>query len=351
VNRTVSPQARRARRFGLLGAFLLATAILAAIAPSAPADLIKPAVVLGPTTVANGTAVVSGTLGLLRSNADLRINGQPVAIDADGHFAGTVNLNGQSSLVLSARNQLTGETMTTTIPLTTDILGAGGLISPGVLSALEDAAVTILKPLGGFQVVDGEPLQVSGSVLNKDNLAALRVNGMDVLGQVGPDSTFGAQIAGTTKALTLTVTDRQGVEQATVIPVEHVAAPAAPVGRFVNAHDAVGVRIASVRYRLRNIRRTKRLRVVVTIKDRRGLLVRNAAVGVRSARARWIARNPRAKRTNASGQSAFIMTVRNRSFGRRLVLRIVTKTPHAKARKTSAVRLPRLSRTSAAKRK
>ena len=349
MNRAVSPQGRRARRFGLFGAFLLAAAILAAVAPSAPADVIKPAIVLGPTTVANGTAVVSGTLGLLQSNADLTINGQPVAVDADGHFVATVNLNGQSSLVLSTRNQLTGETMTTTIPLTTDILGVGGLINPEVLSDLEDAAVTILKPLGGFQVVDGEPLQVTGSVLNKDNLAGLKVNGMDVLGQVGPDGSFGAQLAGTTKSLRLTVTDRQGVSQTSVIPVRQVPSTT-PLGRSVDASNALGVRIASVRYRLTNIRRTKRLRVIVTVKDRRGLLVRNAAVGVRSARVRWIARNPRAKRTNASGQSAFVLTVRNRSFGRRLVLRIVTKTPQARARKTSAVRLPRLARAAAAKR-
>jgi hypothetical protein len=348
MNRAISPQGSRARRFGLLGAFLLAAGILAVLAPSAPADVIKPSIILGPSTVANGTAVLSGTLGLLHSNADLTINGQPVAVDADGHFLATVNLNGQSSLAFSTRNQLTGETMTTTIPLTTDIVGLGGLISPDVLSDLEDAAVTILKPLGGFQVVGGEPLQVAGSVLNKDNLAGLKVNGMDVLGQVGPDGSFGAQVAGTTKALRLTVTDRQGVSQGTVIPVQQIPATTA-LGSSVDASNAVGVRIASVRYRLRNIRRTKRLRVIVSVKDRRGLLVRNAAVGVRSARARWIARNPRAKRTNGSGQSAFVLTVRNRSFGRRLVLRIVTKTPQARARKTSAVRLPRLTRVAAAK--
>jgi hypothetical protein len=333
---------------------LLAVGALAAVAPSAPADVIRPAIVLGPTTVANGTAVVSGTVGLPRSNADLTINGQPVGIDANGHFAGAVNLNGQSSLVLSVKNQLTGETMTTTIPLTTEILSLGGLLDLDVLSALEDAAVRILKPLGGFQIVDGKPLQVEGSVLNKDNLASLKVNGMDVLGQAGSDGTFATQLAGTTKLLTVSITDRQGVSQATVTPIEHVASPATPapaLGRSVHARNAVGVRIASIRYRLTNIKRTKRLRVIVTVKDRRGLLVRNAAVGVRSARAGWIVRNPRAKRTNASGRSTFGLTVRNRSFGRRLVLRIVTKTPTARARKTSAVRLPRLTRTAAASRR
>jgi hypothetical protein len=334
---------------------LLAVGIVAATPPSAPADAIKPVIILGPTTVANGTVVVSGTLGLPSSNVELRINGQPVAIDAGGHFVAAVNLNGQSILSLAVRNVLTGETMTTNIPLTTNVLGVGGLLGPWVLAALEQAGVTIEKPIGGFRIVDDLPLRIQGSVLNKDSLASLTVNGKDVLSLLDTGGGFSVQLPGTTKLVNVSITDREGVSQSTVTPVERV--PSAPtstpttpaLGRSVHARNAVGVRIASVRYRLTNIKRTKRLRVVVTVKDRRGLLVRSAAVGVRSARAGSIVRNPRAKRTNAFGRSTFSLTVRNRSFGKRVIFRIVAKTPQARARKTSAVRLPRLARMAAVK--
>src|SRR5919108_3931362 len=120
MNRALSSPARQVSIFGLVAAFLLALGVLAALTPSAPADVVKPVVVLGPTTVANGTAVVSGTVGLPSSNAELTINGHPVGLLAGGDFAATVDLAGQSVLSLAVRNPLTGETMTTNIPLTTN---------------------------------------------------------------------------------------------------------------------------------------------------------------------------------------------------------------------------------------
>jgi hypothetical protein len=355
MNRPLSSQARHVSSVGLLAAFLLSFAVLAVMASSARGDVIKPLVVLGPTSVANGTAVVSGTVGLPSSTAELTINGHPVALQAGGHFAATVNLAGQSHLSLAIRNPLTGETTTTKIPLNTNILGPGGLLGPGVLSALEQAAVSILKPIDGFKILDGLPLRIEGSVLNKDKLAGLTVNGVDVLRLIGPDGGFKVQLPGTTKEVTVTVTDRQSVSQETVLPVERTtsAGPSTtttPVGRTVEAGSALGLRIASVRYRLKGIKRTNRLSVVVTVKDRRGLLVRNAAVGVRSAKARAITRNPKAKRTNLRGQSSFVLKVRNRTFGKRLRLVIVAKTPLAKQRKASSVRIPRLAKRPAARR-
>jgi hypothetical protein len=355
MNRPLSSGARHVSGVGLLAAFLLSFAVLAVTASSARGDVVKPLVVLGPTTVLNGTAVVTGTVGLPSSSAQLTINGQPVALQIGGHFAATVNLAGQSNLSLAIRNPLTGETTTTNIPLNTNILGPGGLLGPGVLSALEQAAVSILKPIDGFKIVDGLPLRIEGSVLDKDKLASLTVNGVDVLGLVGPDGGFKVQLPGTTKEVTVTVTDRQSVSQETVLPVERTTSTipsgtAAPVGRTVDAAGAVGVRIASVRYRLKGIKRTKRVTVLVTVKDQRGLLVRNAAVGVRSAKARAITRNPKAKRTNIRGQSSFVLIVRNRSFGKRLRLVIVAKTPQAKQQKASSVRIPRLAKRPAARR-
>jgi hypothetical protein len=351
MNRPLSSQVRDVTRVGLLAALLLAFAALTVLATSARGDVIKPLVVLGPTTVANGTAVVSGTVAAPASGAQLTINGQPVGLQSDGTFSATVNLAGQSNLNLAVENPLTGETTTTNIPLTTNIVGPGGVIGPGVLSAIEQAGATLLKPIDGFKILDGLPLEVGGSVLNRDNLAGLTVNGTDVLGLLGPDGAFKLQVPGTTREITVSATDRQGVTQTSVFPVQHISTTgAAPVGRTVNAAGAVGVRIASVRYRLKGIKRTKRLTVVVTVKDRRGLLVRSAAVGVRSAKVRAIRKNPKAKRTNIRGQSAFVLKVRNRSFGKRLRLVIVAKTPQAKQRKASSVRLPRLAKRPASRR-
>jgi hypothetical protein len=350
MNRARLHHARGARRFGLLGACAL-IGVLAALAPSAPADIVKPVIVLGPTSVANGIAIVSGTVGLPSSNAELTINGQPVAIEPTGHFAATLALNGQSKLSLSVKNLLADETATTEIPLTTNIVGIGGLLGPGVLSAIEHAGVTITKPIGGFRALDGLPLQVGGSVLHRDELASLKVNDTDALGALDSAGAFSLQVPGTTRVLRISATDRQGVTQTTVLPVAQISSPASPLGPTVEASNAVGVRIAGIRYQLKNIRRTKRLQVTVTVKDRRGLLVQGAAVGVRSAKARWIARNPRAKRSNRLGRSSFVLTVRNRAFGKRLALRIVAKTPQASQRKASSVRLPRLARTAAARRR
>jgi hypothetical protein len=124
-----------------------------------------------------------------------------------------------------------------------------------------------------------------------------------------------------------------------------------PVGRTVEASQAVGVRIARVRYFTRGVRRTKRLRVVVTVKDRRGFLVRNASVSVRSVKPRWILRNPKAKRTTGFGQASFVLTAGQRAFGKRLKLVILAKTPQAKHRKAGSVRLPSRTRSATARRR
>jgi hypothetical protein len=314
---------------------------LLVLTPSATADLVKPLITLGPTTVLNGTAVVTGTVAPTLSNAQLTINGQPVGVDATGTFAATVNLGGVSSLNLVLSNSK-GETMSTRIPLTTNIIGPGGIIPPSVLADLERAVVTLLKPIDGFKILDNLPLRVEGSVLDKGKLAELKLNGIDLLGSLGGDHTFTVQVPGTTKVITISATDQRGVTQETQVPVQHgTTGAAAPTGRTVEASQAVGVRIARVRYVLKGVKRTKRLRVIVTVKDSRGFLIRNAAVSVRSLKAGPIVRNPKAKRTTRLGQAAFVLKARQRTFGKRLRLVVIAKTPQAKTRKASSVRLPR----------
>jgi len=339
---TRSHPAKRIRAIGLAAASLLTAGLLAFAAQSAPAEVIGPAVVLGPTTVVNGVAIVSGSVGVTNSNAAVTINGRSMDVDAVGHFAGVVDLGGQSSLTIGVVNPVTGKESTTTIPLTTDIVGPGGVISPTVLDNLERAAVELVEPVGGF-VTDGLPITVGGNVGDPDSLSSLTVNGEDVLGSLDSDRSFSIQVPGTLKEIHLSATDRQGAIQTFSVPVSTAA------GRTVSASAAVGLRIAKVRYIVKNVNRTKRLRMIVTIKDSRGLLVRGASVRVRSARAMRLVGNPRVKKTNKVGQAAFLLRAHNLAFGKRLMMITLAQTPKAKAKASSSVRLPRRAKPAASR--
>jgi hypothetical protein len=337
----------KARHLGVtavLAGAVAALALLAVTTPSAPGEVLSPAVKLGPLVVANGTVTVSGSLGLPTSSVHVSINGQPLAIDAAGNFSGVVNLGGLSQLTFRLGHS-NGEITSIVIPLNSKILGPGGVIPAEILAALEKAAVSILKPLEGFRILDGLPLRIEGSVGDRGSLASLTVNGQDVLGLLGQDRIFTIQLPGTTKEVSVTATDNQGVSQTSMVPVVHTTSMfTTPAGRSVSAAGAQGIRIAKIRYITRNVRWTKRLRMVITVRDRRGLLIRNATVSVRSRYARRIARIPRAKKTNRVGQAAFLLRAQDRAFGRRLVMITVARTPRAKARKRSSVRIPRLKR-------
>jgi hypothetical protein len=351
VGTTHAAQPRRAGLVALLAAAVAALALLAFTTPSAePGEILSPAVVLGPITVANGTATISGNIGVPNSNVQLSINGQPLSVDAAGNFSGAINLDGQSRLTLTLTNSA-GEITSVTIPLNTNVVGPGGVIGPEILDALKKAGVSILKPLEGFKILDQLPLKIEGSVLDKGSLASLTVNGKDVLSLLGQDRIFTVLLPGTTKEVTVTATDTQGVSQTSTAPVLHAASMfTTPVGRSVAATGALGVRIAKIRYVTKNVRRTKRMRMIVTIKDRRGLLVRGATVRVTSRYVRRIARNPRAKKTNRVGQAAFLLKATKRTFGKRLVMITVAKTPASKASKRSSVRIPNLKRAVARRR-
>ena len=325
------------RRLVALVATASATAALV-VAGRAPGDIVSPVISLGPTTVANGVAAVSGTITSPDpSSVQLSVNGQPLGVTGTGQFAGVANLNGQSVLTFAIQNPATGETSTTTIPLTTNLVGPGGVISPDALSALQQAAATITKPLGRFVSVGGEPISVTGGVGNREQLASLSVNGVDALSLLHPNGTFSIPVPGTSKEVTVLMTDKQGVS------VENRYPTASAQLRYVSALNAVGVRISSIRYYTKRIRTTKRLRIVITVKDRRGLLVRGAKVSVRSARARSVIGRARVKSSNKNGQTAFILRLRKAAFGKRFVLVATAKTPKAKASRRSSVRLPRLA--------
>jgi hypothetical protein len=329
------------RRFLAAHAAAAGAVLTLLAAGPAPGELGNPVVTLGPTTVLNGIATVTGTLaGIQPSSAQLSINGQPVGVNAAGQFAAIVTLNGRSDLALTMTDPVTGQTNTLDIPLTTNILGPGGVIPPGVLSGLQQAAVSLIKPVGGFVAVGDEPITVKGTVGDRDQLAGLTVNGIDALALTKPDGGFAVPIPGTSKEVTMIVTDKQGVSVTTSEPVSRTTAAAAT---SVAAKNALGVKIASVRYFTKRIRTTKRLRVVVTVKDRRNLFIRGAVVTLRGAKARQIAGRAALKRSNRKGQVGFVLRLRPGAFGKRVVIVATAKTPSAKAARRTSVRLPRLA--------
>ena len=303
-------------------------------ASTAPGDIVAPVVTLGPVTVANGVATLSGTVAATQpSSLTLNVNGQPLELTESGTFSGVVNLGGQSNLSIAVANPSTGEVSTVNIPLTTNLIGPGGVISPDVLSRLEEAAVSLTRPLGGFVSVGREPITVSGGVGNRDQLASLSVGGVDALSALHPNGGFTIPVPGTSKEISVLMTDRQGVSLQTSIPTANAA--------FVSATNAVGVRISKVRYYAKKVKTTKRLRIVVTVKDK----IRGAKVSVKSLRRALVRGATKVRKTNRSGQVSFVMRLRTKAFGKRFVVVTTAKTPSAKAAKRSSLRLPRLKQS------
>jgi hypothetical protein len=85
--------------------------------------------------------------------------------------------------------------------------------------------------------------------------------------------------------------------------------------------------------------------MIVTIKDSRGYLVNGASVKIRSKAAGRLTRRSQLKRSGIRGQAAFVLKVRPRSLGKRLVMVTVARTPTARASKTTSVRLRKSRKT------
>jgi hypothetical protein len=338
---TVTTFPKRRGVWACFAAALVAGLVLA-LAPAAKPDA-APFFSLGPVSIANGTATLSGALtGAPAANFQLHVNGQPLDLNADGTFSGTIDLAGQSQLTVAARNPLSGETVTTQIPLSTNLLGPNGLIDATVLDALRKAGISLVLPPGGFISLDGLPVKVEGKVLEKDQLASLKVNGTDVLEKLTSAGNFTQLIPGTSREVSVTATDRQGVSQTTsfgVVPMSSVINTAA--GPSIAAAGADGVKIAKIRYLTKTVRAKKRFRMLVTVKDNRGRLVRGATVRVRPKLARLVVGNKRVKKTSKVGLANFLVLVRKTALGKRLFMITVAQTPRAKAQKTTSVRLPK----------
>jgi hypothetical protein len=312
-----------------------------ALAVTTRADSATPVVDLGPVTVANGIATVSGHVADQALAGSLTVNGQPVSVDSSGQFSTAVNLNGQSALSLSTHDPATGQTVTTTIPLS--VAGTGGVIPATILDQLKNAGTSVTIPPGGLNSLDGQPVTLSGSVSDPSKLGSLTVNGQDVLGKLGPGGTFSQALPAGTKEVTIQATDRQGVSQTETFGIQSSSSTIqTSQGTSVSAAGALAVRIASVRYVLRGVQAKKRISMIVTVKDRRGYLVRDAIVSVRGISARSLRPGTGNKLSGKTGRATFVLRPRLARFGKRLFVVASAKTQSAKAHKTTSVRLPKL---------
>lgn len=319
---------------------LMVAALWLTLAPDAEAKDLRPAVKLGPIVVLNGAATVTGTVrGVAPNEVLVTIDGRPVGLNLDGTFFAVVYVGGRSALVVEVLHLLSRERSTVSIPLDSSPLGG---VLPDVLAAIERAAVSILQPPGGFTIVDGRPLVLQGSIGSGDQLVRVEVNGVDVLRLLDDLGRFAVPIPGTSKTITIVIVDNRGTEATTTIPVaQQTSAPPPPAAPVTRKAQAVGLRVASVRYVTKNFRRTKRVQMIVTVKDSLGRAVRGARVQVRAASGKSLRLKPKLKRTGARGRVSFLLHPRARLFGNRLRIITTATTPAARAKRTTSVRVPR----------
>jgi hypothetical protein len=86
-----------------------------------------------------------------------------------------------------------------------------------------------------------------------------------------------------------------------------------------------------------------RIRAVITVKDLRGYLVRDAIIQLSSLKAGRIKGGTQIKLSGRKGTATFALRLLPKAFGRRFYSVTTAKTPWAKVRKVSSVALPRLA--------
>ena len=269
----------------------------------------------------------------------------PSRVKADGTFAAVLNVAGLSSLGIQVTDPVSGRTSAVSIPLNTNVIGPGGVIPPDVLRSIEQAAVSLLQPVGGFKILDGLPLTVGGSLLDRDQLAGLTVNGQDVLGTLGPGGGFVTTIPGTSRTVTVIATDNRGVSTTTTYPVTHHARlprPARPLPQQGGRRSRRQRPLCD-----EELPQDEARTMIVTVKDTLGRLVHGATVQVRGAPASRSVGTPKLKRTDKLGRASFLLKPRARVYGKRLFTITIAKTPTAKVQRKTSLRVPKLARKTA----
>jgi hypothetical protein len=297
--------------------------ILVLVPAASPAR--QPLVTLGTITVANGTVAVSGTLGSQEAGSQVTVNGQPLGVNTSGAFAGTATLNGAEAIDLGISNPATGVATHFQIPV------QGQTLIPGsVIDSLTQAGLSVLQPT----VKPGQPVTVTGSLADGSRLVGLSVDGVDALGQAQQGGSFTVKLPGGTGQVQVNASGVNGTTEVINAPVFRPFSTST-----VSARDAIGIRIAKIRYIRKGVLRTRRIRMIVTVRDQRGRLIHGATIRI-TAEGHKLARRPRATRSGSRGRATIALQVSRTAFGRHLVTVTVARTPHAKVQKRSSVRVP-----------
>jgi hypothetical protein len=292
----------------------------------------------GVTVVEDGVAVLTGS-----TEAEVvEINGELIQVGEGGTFVAPFDLD-EDSVVLRVLES-PSELVTVEVPLDV-LLSTGG---DGVLNDLLDAGISIDEPIGGFQIVDGQLPLIEGRVLNGDNLSVLEVNDVNVLSRLGDDGLFSIVLGGssTKERITVVATDHSGVTQTSTFTARRVtSAIATRAGTSVSAAGAQGIRIVEVALDKRFLSPTKSLGVIVTVTDRRGFLIRGAALQLRGMPRKHVANGARkAGFTNRVGEGRFAYRLKASAFTgspvRFFTIWTRAATPKSSATKKVTLRLP-----------
>jgi hypothetical protein len=326
----------RSKRLGLAIAL---TTLAVALAGSQSAQAISiPVLIDGITVVEDGVAVLTGA-----TEAEVvEVNGELIRVGEGGTFIAPIDLD-EESVVLKVLES-PSELVTVEVPV--DVLLATG--GEGVLNDLLDASISIDEPLGGFQIVDGQLPLIEGRVSNGDNLSVLEVNGVDALSRLGDNGLFSIVLGGssTTERITVVAADRSGVSQTSTFTARRVtSAIATRAGTSVSAAGAQGIRIVKVALDKRFLKPAKSLGLIVTVKDRRGFLIRGAALQLRALPAKHVANGAlKAGFTNRLGKGRFAFRLKASAFtgspAQFFTIWTRAATPKSSATKKVTLRLP-----------
>ena len=150
--------------------------------------------------------------------------------------------------------------------------------------------------------------------------------------------------------MTVVVVDRRGVSQTSTFRTTRISSTIRTrAGMSVSAAGARGVVIAKIGFDKRTMKWSKRLGVSVTVKDRRGHLVRGAALRLTGAPARYLTSGSiRSGFTNRLGQAKFTYRLHPSAFAacgcKQFVLTARASTLRAWTKKSAATRCRRSAR-------
>jgi hypothetical protein len=189
------------------------------------------------------------------------------------------------------------------------------------------------------QEADADPSTTGGTAVSLGSCPASTSG--ETAASTGSTSASGGSSAGGSSAVGSATVGASGGESGSTPGGSPSATATTQGGALVSAADAVGLRIAAVRFLTNGVRTAMRLRVVVALRDSRNRLVSGAAVSLRRlVGARATIAGTRAAFTSKAGLAPFVVPVTKRMLGERLLLVIVAQTPSSQTQAVRGVQLP-----------